>query len=269
MSDVRQINDQSLPKARRREQEEKSATRPAGHVPLAQENPLKRKWPGGGGAEQDLKLKEFLDVMQRPSKTKVWGNAELQEEHVTPQEVDEPADVIVPNPESDDEYQVMAKKAKPTRAQIDSPTKDLPLPPAPDIAHTKDRDRMHESDEPMTDEKEVAARSGTQSDADWLRSHTKRTLDVEDAEEAASDHLENAVAQPGLPDAHNEDVKEDIAQTQKIMPEPGGVALSEEDKIRQTGRLYIRNLPFTTTEDELRDHFSRHGALDEVCRLSC
>ena len=37
-----------------------------------------------------------------------------------------------------------------------------------------------------------------------------------------------------------------------------------EDKIREHGRLFIRNLPFKTTEDALRERFSSFGPLEEV-----
>jgi multiple RNA-binding domain-containing protein 1 len=42
---------------------------------------------------------------------------------------------------------------------------------------------------------------------------------------------------------------------------------TEEEKILKHRRLYVRNLPFDVLEDDLRDHFSAFGELEEV-RLS-
>ena len=39
------------------------------------------------------------------------------------------------------------------------------------------------------------------------------------------------------------------------------------DNIR-TGRLFVRNLSYTTSEAELRDHFASYGLLEEVSLLS-
>ena len=41
-------------------------------------------------------------------------------------------------------------------------------------------------------------------------------------------------------------------------------AADEEEGISSTGRLFLRNLPFTTTEAELSEAFSDYGDLQEV-----
>ncbi|KAJ8005676.1 hypothetical protein DPEC_G00120400 [Dallia pectoralis] len=38
----------------------------------------------------------------------------------------------------------------------------------------------------------------------------------------------------------------------------------EEEDVAESGRLFIRNLPYTCTEEELQDLFSKHGPLSEV-----
>lgn len=38
----------------------------------------------------------------------------------------------------------------------------------------------------------------------------------------------------------------------------------EEGGIGETGRLFLRNLPYTATEDELRELFSPYGELSDV-----
>ncbi|XP_076939997.1 multiple RNA-binding domain-containing protein 1-like [Bidens hawaiensis] len=41
-------------------------------------------------------------------------------------------------------------------------------------------------------------------------------------------------------------------------------SLENEDDVLQTGRLFVRNLPYTATEDDLREHFSKFGNLSQV-----
>ncbi|KAL5722290.1 hypothetical protein ACHQM5_005828 [Ranunculus cassubicifolius] len=51
------------------------------------------------------------------------------------------------------------------------------------------------------------------------------------------------------------------------MNESGNVLESENDEmelVRKTGRLFIRNLPYTATEDDLRELFQRYGDLSEA-----
>ncbi|KAM7416602.1 hypothetical protein PAMA_018582 [Pampus argenteus] len=38
----------------------------------------------------------------------------------------------------------------------------------------------------------------------------------------------------------------------------------EEEDIAESGRLFVRNLPYTCTEEEIKDLFSKHGPLSEV-----
>lgn len=35
----------------------------------------------------------------------------------------------------------------------------------------------------------------------------------------------------------------------------------EEEDVSESGRLFIRNLPYTCTEEEIKDLFSKHGEL--------
>ena len=44
---------------------------------------------------------------------------------------------------------------------------------------------------------------------------------------------------------------------------------SPEDTILQTGRLFVRNLPFTSTDEEVSAHFAAHGEVAQVSRIIC
>lgn len=46
-----------------------------------------------------------------------------------------------------------------------------------------------------------------------------------------------------------------------------GGEVADEASVAETGRLFVRNLPYTCTEDELADLFKRFGPLAEVCHV--
>ncbi|OSD03770.1 hypothetical protein PYCCODRAFT_1434157 [Trametes coccinea BRFM310] len=106
-------------------------------------------------------------------------------------------------------------------------------------------ENAEEDGEQLDDE---AAPAEGLSDMDWLKRHTRPTLDepVEKVFEQSDDES-MADASSG----HEEDGSEPL-------PDP------TKATILQTSRLFIRNLTFTCTEDELRELFQRHGDISQV-----
>ena len=41
---------------------------------------------------------------------------------------------------------------------------------------------------------------------------------------------------------------------------------ADEITIRESNRLFLRNLPYKATEEDLREHFAAYGELEEVSR---
>jgi len=257
-ADVVQISDKELPKPRWQQKAERGAPKTNEYGPPREENALKRKREE---AEQDPKLKEFLEAYVPPSKTSIWANADAPLSSAPVPMEDAVPEVVVPAEESDGEYQVIAKKAKSTQEPRDGPTAKQLTPEAgqmqeepENVSHVGDAMEDVQDAPPM-------AEQGPVTDDDWLRSRTNRVLDLVDDDEMpptsapepqadVPDSPEPAVKQSGiLPPAE--------AQVSTAVP-------SEEDKIRETGRLYLRNLHFDVTEDELRLHFSKYGPLEEV-----
>jgi multiple RNA-binding domain-containing protein 1 len=252
-----QVSDTELPKSRRQQRAEKNSPDGDAYVPLLKENALKRKRTQEE-LEQDPELTEFLHAYQAPSKTNIWVNGDTQVAGVVA-----PVRDIVPDDESDNDYQVIAKKSKTTAAEPAQPLVDAPL--------TIDKGGTVQAEGENTDPKAalkdvtdaVAGDGGPVSDADWLRSRTNRVLDfVEDDEEPTTAAIVHKIDPEGprTPEAVEEPPATqlpDRKRTDVLLP-------SEEDKIRDTGRLYLRNLHFDVTQDDLRDHFSKYGALEEV-----
>jgi multiple RNA-binding domain-containing protein 1 len=259
-----QVSDEALPKSRRQQRDEKNGPKYTDYVPPPKENALKRKRTDD--IEQDQRLKEFLEVMQPSSKTKMWANDDT---NISELAVDHVQDVPAAEGESDDEYQMITKKAKTTQ-KVESPapnpvsvSEPLKKPDMDDVEHTSNAE-----DAPgITRDTETAA--GLVSDSDWLRSRTNRTLDLVGEDE----EIRRPMAESAPTTAPNENI-EDVPSLEPQAAEDTSIesqdvattdALSTaEDKIRQTGRLYLRNLHYDVTSDHLQDHFSKYGSLEEV-----
>ncbi|KAF3041755.1 Multiple RNA-binding domain-containing protein 1 [Didymella heteroderae] len=262
---ARPISDELLPKSRRQIKVEKAAPKSDDYFPPPKkDNELKRKREE---AEQDPKLKEFLEIYQPPSKTNIWTDGDAQIAAGNSTAVDEPVqDVVVPADESDDEYQVIAKKAKTveTPREVAEETQSAPAPALAPVT-TTEQVLEADADAAMPDAPDAAAvDQRPTTDDDWLRSKTNRLLDlVED------DDVPVAPAPaPSKPVAEKRDspvaAEQQPESTQPTAEVVAPAAPSEEDKIRETGRLYLRNLHFEVAEEDIRNQFSKYGSLDEV-----
>ncbi|KUJ08868.1 RNA-binding domain-containing protein [Mollisia scopiformis] len=254
---ARPISDSTLPvsrKAQREHDRENAKTHrkdQAEATPTILTTATKRK--RSEADESDSKLKEFLEVMQPASKSKTWKPQEDETSMEPPTKVQA---VELPEAESDGEYEAVPKKAR-----KQSPPRPVAQP-----------DIISAPPPAANDQNDFAVIEPTAPDAtddDWLRSRTNRLLDLMDPEEITGPHS----AQPGTssPDVDVEmtvDVPDEpIAEAEMDLEEPEPA----EDKpdptveaIRATGRLFVRNLSYTATEDDLREHFAAHGTLEEV-----
>ena len=115
----------------------------------------------------------------------------------------------------------------------------------------------------------------TVSDTEWLRSRTSRLLGLVEDD---GDYRPQTVTSPvkhGAPasestglrllnvssdDMHiGTPVQEGQAPADNLVPAKDGYDSNDADC-----RLFVRNIPYTTTEDDLRRHFSLYGDLTEV-----
>lgn len=261
-----QVSDQSLPKSRRQQKDEKVVPRHTDYAPPPKENSLKRK-RADAEAEQDPKLKEFLEVMQPPSKSKSWANDDTQPTAGNAPAEDTVEEAVVPEDESDNDYQVIAKKPK----TVPSPNQ---APPDPEVTsripdkRTADNEEQEHTDQPM-EENEIAPAGGNGpvSDADWLRSRTNRVLDLVDDDEATSRPTdERPMPLDDETEAEGPSVSGEVqvVEPEDLNPVEAPTVPSEEDKIRQTGRLYLRNLHYDVKSDDIEEYFSKYGNLEEV-----
>ena len=176
----------------------------------------------------------------------------------------------MPEDESDDEYQVISKKPK--IAEEPAAVAANPQPTAAEASATELQVEVADGGDAMEDVQGApAVEQGPVSDADWLRSRTNRVLELVEDDEAPSNATVATVPQETAPQTHvtaasSPGVVEAQPELQPQAEEQpdNAAAPDEEDKIRETGRLYLRNLHYEVTEDEIKEQFSKHGALEEV-----
>lgn len=207
--------------------------------------------------EADPKLKEFLEVMQPASKPKKWNSEVVNESEMEPPTKMQALEL--PEGESDDDYEVVPKKArKRSPSTVLAPAQSLPVVTAPEPT--------------IIDEQMVDAGAPIRTDDDWLRSRTNRLLDLMDPEDiiasgagAMGSANVNPVAETSAETSesdHGKPVDDDTVhedpQEEDDNPDP------VIEAIKTNGRLFVRNLPYTATEEDLREHFQPYGTLEEV-----
>ncbi|SPJ81312.1 related to MRD1 [Fusarium torulosum] len=227
----------------------------------------------------DPKLREFLHVMKE-------GREGAMDDGVRGGMGDGVAAVAanaVPEEESDDEYeQIPARKEKQRR--VDSPEKPLvagslpsQLKEAKVVSDAKaqapavsDPAESKEATKPNMETQEAAP-----EDDDWLRSRTNRLLDLVDPDDlertlvqgpstTETDHAEGGDAMeitPADPPAAN-----DVPMVETTVEASGGEPAKDDtlESIRRTSRLFVRNLPYSATQEDLRAAFEQFGTLEEV-----
>ncbi|KAF2090994.1 RNA-binding domain-containing protein [Saccharata proteae CBS 121410] len=275
---ARPVDDEALPQPRRRAPTAKvtSSSEVKDPASTSPSNPLKRKRVLPEPAEADPKLREFLDVMKPPSKTKAWQNDDMQGDQGAVVEADNKVETVpVDEADSDGEYQTVQKKTKRISQAKDSGPS--PSVPEPEVLP----DRTAETKEPIQPESE-ADRDADQtteaqpvSDADWLRSRTSRLLglveddDMPPTKAPVEDSESESDAVPEV--QMTEDVEgEDSAEADPVTHDEHQKSRDEadidrdSDAIHHSRRLFLRNLPYSASEDDIRAHFSPFGTLEEV-----
>lgn len=223
----------------------------------------------------DPKLQEYLKVvgskresaLAEQSGDALTGAASVTTPPVAPQEE-----------ESDDEYEQIPSKREKLRKLDHKPG------PTPDSGHSTAseelaigrgvRDTTTEATQAVetSADSEPGAGGAAETDDDWLRTRTNRLLDLADPDDldlvpppitsgSTRKDVDGSTAPEATPrggDVAMNDVPEQSSEMQ------GRDAESAVDVIRRTARLFVRNLPYSATEDELREFFGAHGTIAEV-----
>ncbi|KAG0360025.1 hypothetical protein BGZ54_009736 [Gamsiella multidivaricata] len=219
-------------------------------------------------AENDPKLKEYLEIMQPRAVTKTWANddaVELNTEKVGHDRMSNRAKaraqvVAIKNRKPGGEG-LMVTQTKITFEDSDDELYDnLPISKADEKGSGDEDEEMTMSEVPQKDD---LVDNSEVSDLDWLKSRMAKPAG-ESTEQAKSDKdKEDGAAMSDV----------EPAPARKIAQEPPNrpliISAEEEEEnaknlIADTGRLFVRNLPYTCTEEELRKLFEKFGPLSEV-----
>ncbi|KAM0288055.1 hypothetical protein ACHAQH_000123 [Verticillium albo-atrum] len=285
---ARPTADPALQKNRKGEQSFDSASStalpPANAVRDANGDTAAKKRKREDVDESDPKLREYLQTFQ-PGKT---NDMDATMTEVIDSKAIAEKKKLLQDGESDDEYETIP--TRPEKKQMkEAPSNEqseIPRPP-PQTAPVEDNEDMVASPQVVESTSDAQAASkpmaAAATDDDWLRSRTNRMLDlVADDEEIPlpapqKDPREEPVDQPMEDVAAPEDDSQE-ASSGDSKPQPSEVPAEEAPKaapaqsdkevaintIRQTARLFARNLAFSVSEDDLREHFEQYGEVEEV-----
>ncbi|PBP19098.1 RNA recognition domain-containing protein [Diplocarpon rosae] len=201
--------------------------------------------------ESDLKLKEFMDIMQPASKPKTWKAKMTDGQPPTKMQA-----IEIPAGESDGEYEVVPKNSRKS--------------PPSQVIPAQTLSAMVEVEPEQTDVGVASsAAPAAATDEDWLRSRTNRLLDLMGPDEIGAVTTGAVPAQNAGPTQVAATQSRDSVEQEELAAEQGDAEEEEKpdptlEAIKATGRLFVRNLPYSATEDDLRGHFAPFGDLEEV-----
>lgn len=212
--------------------------------------------------QKNKQLQEFIETMKPSSQVASWETPGLKnaaEENMNENDngvgntllahalamKDEAKDV---ENASDDEYMDLNSKGTSKENDQIEDEKMMDL-----SAFAKDEDAQNE------DATENSARDETVSDMDWFKQKLVRI-------NANGEVMERTKADStAISDPSNSQVREEAKQEESEQKES---KKSQEElaieKINKTGRLFLRNILYNSTEDDFRQLFSPYGELEEV-----
>lgn len=224
------IDDDSLLRKKRRRnslEQESSSKKTKGGKPEAQQTKK------GGSEEPESEnpmLKEFLTVMDHHGATKSWANDDMTVSREGQQVVEEGAKVLVEE-DGDSEYDEL-----PTKKDVPEDGDDEPMVSLSSMGEQED---------------DGLARDENVSDMEWLRKRSARIVDGNDAPSSgqASENVDSA---------------QDTDQTALESEQTKSDHELAVEKILESRRLFLRNLLYSCTEDDLRELFEQFGSVEEV-----
>lgn len=236
--------------------------------------------------QSDPKLQEYLQVMGQGRESLVADETAVESGGAVARE----GGALVPDGESDDEYvEVPSRKDKLRKVdhamgetgliQVTSSVRESTS--CKENATTTHADGVAGKalaaapsavDGPSADQPADVAMDAT--DDDWLRSRTNRLLDLVDPDDIAhvapiqkTDCDSSAVQEVGNDKEAPHSEQDGTLEGDDERPTQGQDKDSAAEAISRTSRLFIRNLPYSATEDDLREAFEKFGGVDEVSLL--
>ncbi|KAI4264412.1 MAG: hypothetical protein L6R42_000470 [Xanthoria sp. 1 TBL-2021] len=274
------VDEENALNPRKHAQHKSNGQDPVLEVPSVQgsSSSLKRKRDDKSTLEEHSKLQEFLEVMRPASKSRTWANENAgikghragQQDIILNDEVDGEGRAPSPN---NAEYQEVPPKQKKPRKSIneasESPEKKFPFNAVSGDTESGPATEIG----PPAGEHEAS----TITDDDWLRSRTSRLLGLVDDDGPALEDTPNperrskgeascSARRQSSSESSEAGVQVDAGLVQQADTEARLVDQETNGTTTATGRLFVRNLPYTVTDQNLRHHFEQLGCgyLEEV-----
>ncbi|KAF6749962.1 rRNA primary transcript binding protein [Ephemerocybe angulata] len=168
-----------------------------------------------------------------------------------------PAEPTKKNKQLEEFMEVMQPKKGPTWANDATATAPEPIiPTAPSTSAQAPAAATPKADEDvaMEDVSEDAPAAEPLSDADWLKQRMSANVDKVKEEKVFEQS----------DDEDEGEAKKDVAMdvVKEVKPEEPKDPIKET--ILQTSRLFVRNLTFSCTEEELSEHFRPYGTISQI-----
>jgi multiple RNA-binding domain-containing protein 1 len=208
------------------------------------------------------------------SKTRTWAN---DDDMIKPS-----ADVApVINQPAQEEEELQELPSHPKKARTEKPAVVAkPEQPEPMVIEKSEEKEVQETPE---QEQAPEAEAAPVSDADWLRSKTSRLLGLLDEDEQDEFEQHKTDAPPHVPakvvvapspgdESPRRDEESRTMAFENVAPnttdDDSNTQPAPEDPnvdlIRNSARLFLRNLAYDTTDADLQPIFERFGKLEEV-----
>eukprot|EP00252_Welwitschia_mirabilis_P000424 TRINITY_DN10427_c0_g1_i2.p1 TRINITY_DN10427_c0_g1~~TRINITY_DN10427_c0_g1_i2.p1 ORF type:complete len:872 (+),score=224.55 TRINITY_DN10427_c0_g1_i2:175-2790(+) len=287
-----------------KEAEKPSKANAATHLESDKEGSLKENPVNLSTKEGDPLFQEFLQVMQPRSKTKVWANDTVLGPNSGPQgvrnkhssaqrqgkkgkkKVDvETVDGIlrkVPvgkGKSSEKLHRVHVRfedeSEEDSEGDESENNENILLEPPAEAPANDEGNKMADT-----------AKDDAVSDMDYFKSRVKSSWDSDDendqdgspseasdraseleedsGEENSADRIEDTNAGPKVNESTDSGLTAENADNEQSTQEVNVVGEPDEEAAIDSRRLFIRNLPFTTSEEELDELFAKYGELAEV-----
>ncbi|KAK4555819.1 Multiple RNA-binding domain-containing protein 1 [Recurvomyces mirabilis] len=249
----------------------------------AADSMLKRKRDSESKVEDDPKLKEFLEVMKPKGKKKAWESDAAGLPQAAVESVNAEEWKGIEEGQSDEEYEVVPKKAKVKASVVEATNQQKGTTEAakePADMQEEATATAHASEDIEMDGN--ATPNPAISDLVWARSRTSRLLGLLD------DDDEDTTPAAARAETDDSDIDEDVerkkmskGQSQSAanveaassLPSPpsdqpgANISAEEEestDVSQSSMRLFIRNLPYNVTREDLQAEFESFGEIEEV-----
>ena len=205
---------------------------------------------------EDPNFREYLQTMQNPA-SKSWQQQEFEDVHVP---------VAVPagaEGDSDGEYQELPARSKKRRTGTEETAQATKANEA-----TEATKATGAADEALN----AAPEAKYTTDEDFLRAHTSRTLDLLDDNElpqavSSTKAVQNEDDTAMDEGEHSRTAKSEAQKEEGDKSDVDGQDSGGDPKlasIRKTSRLFVRNLCYSTSKDDISNLFSPFGQLQEV-----